>query len=81
MLLLSSTDIYLTVVRMKGVQSDFLHLVLFNVTTPEAVKSQNSQLTAAVCEQKVSATAQTNIQNAADNLASQTNEFDLKNCK
>jgi hypothetical protein len=58
---------------MHGVQSDFLHLVLFNVATAEAVKPQNSQLTAAVREQTVSATAQTDIQNAADNLASQTN--------
>jgi hypothetical protein len=63
---------------MNGVQSDFLHLVLLNVATVEADKSQNSQLTAAVCEQTVSDTAQTDIQNAADNLASQTNEFELK---
>lgn len=59
-------------------QSDFLHLVLFNIATAKSVKSQNSQLTEAVCEQTVSATSQTDIQNAADNVASQTNEFELK---
>jgi len=72
-LFLSSIDIHLTVVFMNGVQSDFLHLVLFNAATAETVKSQNSQLTAAVREQTVSATDHTDIQNAADNLASQTN--------
>jgi hypothetical protein len=47
---------------MNGVQSESLHLVLFNVAAAEIVESQNSQLTAAVCEQTLSATAQTDIQ-------------------
>jgi hypothetical protein len=47
---------------MNGVQSEHLHLVLFNVAAAEVVESQNSQLTAAVCEQAFSATAQTDVQ-------------------
>lgn len=60
------------------VQSECLHLALFNVSTAKVVKSQNSQLTAAVFVQTDSTTAQTDIQNASDNLALQTNEFELK---
>jgi len=47
---------------MNGVQSEPLHLVLFNIAAAKVVESQNSQLTAAVCEQTFSARAQTDIQ-------------------
>jgi len=63
---------------MNGVQSEFLHLALINVYTAEVVKSQNSQLTAAVCVHTDSTTAQTDIQNASDHLALQINKFELK---
>lgn len=59
---------------MNGVQSEFLHLALFNVTIAEVVRSQNSQLTAAVYVQTVYMTAQ----NVSDNFALQKNEFELK---